>query len=49
MFRLTESEPNRLEDAIKPGDRTLSGIYCSDYIFSTYTIGNLDSGVNPNM
>jgi hypothetical protein len=49
LFRLTNSNPEHLEDAEKPGDRTLSGILCADYIFSTYTIGTLDVGSKPNL
>lgn len=49
LFRLTNSGPDHLEDADKPGDRTLSSILCSDYIFSTYTIGTIDSGAKANL
>lgn len=31
------------------GDRVLSAFYCNDYYFSTYNIGTLDEGYNPNL
>ena len=49
MFRLTNIDPDNLEDADRPGDRTLSAIQCQDYIFSTHTIGNIDTDYKSNI
>jgi hypothetical protein len=49
LFRLTNNEKEYLEDAAKPGDRTLAAFFCSDLHFSTYNIGSLDKEVKPNV
>lgn len=50
IMRLTNNEPEYRTDYQLVGDRTL-GLYLGtrDYIFATYTLGNLDSESNANI
>jgi hypothetical protein len=49
MFRLSNSPAEDVTDVANLGDRTLAVFYCDDYIFTTYTIGTVDAGYQPNL
>lgn len=48
VYRLSINEMGHRGDR-ELGDRTLSCFLCSDYFFSTYTIGTVDAGYKPNV
>lgn len=48
VYRLSINDPDHAGDN-EMGDRTLACFLCSDYYFSTYSIGTVDADYRPNL